>query len=388
MGNQRPVDTRRTRLRMKTIGIDIRMIGKKHGGIGRYVFELVKSILEIDAENSYILFYNISEEDEIEMFKSHKNVTLVTVNVRHYSIREQTKFIRILLSHKLDLMHFPNFNMPLLYNRPFVVTIHDLVHHKISGAKKSRWINFYAYKKIIEHAAKKSRSIITVSHASQKDIASYFHIPLSKIHVTYEGAAMDVQVPEIAITRTKKKYLLNRPYLLFVGVLERKKNIINLAKGFDMFLAEHGLDMDLVIVGSIDSHYPGIKFQAMEIKNAKRLVFTGFVEEQDLAALYKGAYAFVSASLHEGFGLPGVEAMRFGLPLVVSNIEVFNEIYDNAGVYFDPNDIKDIADKIFLVARDTKFHQQLQQSSLKRGMIFDWKKTAEQTVEIYKKSIY
>ena len=141
--------------------------------------------------------------------------------------------------------------------------------------------------------------------------------------------------------------------------------------------------MDLVIVGKIDKHYPEIKHKALDIKNSSHLVFTDYVENGELAALYKGAYAFASASLHEGFGLPGVEALSFGLPLLVSNIDVFNEIYDNAGVYFNPLDPSDIGEKMNLLVRDGQFYGQLQKKSFERSQLFDWNKTAKQTIEVY-----
>jgi glycosyltransferase involved in cell wall biosynthesis len=185
------------------------------------------------------------------------------------------------------------------------------------------------------------------------------------------------------VARIKQRFLLERPYFIFVGTLERKKNIVTLTKAFDLFIEKTKLDLDLVIAGKGDKHYPDIKFQALEIKHRNRLVFTDFVSNDDLAALYQGAYAFISASLHEGFGLPGVEAMQFGLPILASNTEVFNEVYDNAGIYFDPLDINDIAEKMALVARDPQFHRQLQQKSLDRGQLFDWDKPAEQTLAVY-----
>jgi glycosyltransferase involved in cell wall biosynthesis len=169
-----------------------------------------------------------------------------------------------------------------------------------------------------------------------------------------------------------------------VGTLERKKNVINLTKAFDQFLDKSKRDLDLVIVGKADKHYPDIKFKALEIRHRDRVIFTDFVENEDLAALYQGAYAFISASLHEGFGLPGVEAMQFGVPILASNTEVFNEVYDNAAIYFDPLNLADIAEKMALVAGDQQFHQTLQQKSLDRGTLFDWDKPATQTLEVYK----
>ena len=371
------------------IGFDFRMGGTSHGGIGRYAFELLTHILDQQTDDNFIVFYNpqTARDSDLMFLKSSERVSLVATSVRHYSFGEQTVFLRQLYRHKLDLMHFPNFNYPIFYNRPFVVTIHDVVHHKLSGHKKSRYWKFLAYKKIIETAAIKSAAIITVSEESKKDIVKTLNAPESKVFVTYEAALLP-RVEERAVEIVKRKFLLSRPYFLFVGTLERKKNIIMLAKGFDLFLSQYKLDMDLVFAGKIDAHYPEIKFQAMNIVHKNRLVFTGYISDLDLSGLYQGAFAYLNASLHEGFGLPGVEAMSFGLPLAVSNLPVFNEIYDNAALYFDGNSPEDIADKLYLLAKDPQFHAQMQEKSLARSEFFDWNKTAASTLDIYRQINY
>lgn len=293
-----------------TIGFDFRMGGVHHGGIGRYAFELLKNLLQLHTDDQFIIFYNpeIANEDEITELKAFSNTSLVTTTARHYSFAEQIWFLRLLNKHKIDVMHFPNFNIPIFYNRPFVVTIHDVVHHKISGHKKSRYYKFLAYKKVIKTAAQKSLKIITVSEESKADIIKLLEVPAEKIVVTYEAGVLQ-QVDERQVSITKKKFLLERPYFLFVGTLERKKNIVMLAKAFDLFLTKNKLDMDLVFAGKVDAHYPEIKFQALETAHKNRVVFTDFISDLDLAALVQGAFAYVNASMHEGFGLPGVEAM-------------------------------------------------------------------------------
>ncbi len=367
------------------IGFDFRMGGSINAGIGRYVFEVLKHIAKQSAQdNTFFVFYNTNNVDDVDLkaLAELGNVELVPTAIRHYSLMEQILLPRILNKYDLDLMHFPNFNVPVLYKKPFVVTIHDMVHHKISGHKKSRFLHFQAYKYIIAHAAREAKKIITVTHFAKREIVHYLGVPEEKIEVIYEAPSLD-PVDQIKVDRVKQKYLLTKPYFIFVGTLERKKNIVTLAKAFDLFIEKTKLDLDLVIAGKPDIHYPQIKYQALEIKHRDRVVFTDFVVNEDLAALYQGAYAFISASLHEGFGLPGVEAMQFGLPILASNTEVFNEVYDNAGIYFDPLNIEDIAEKMTLVARDPQFHRQLQQKSLDRGQLFDWDKPAEQTLAVY-----
>src|SRR3989344_782496 len=132
------------------IGIDFRMAGTKHGGIGRYVLGLVNNLLAIDKENEYYLFYN--DDDQLESLRiKDKGLKIkpVKTGIRHYSLKEQLWFPRILNRYNLDVVHFPNFNAPIFYRRPFVVTIHDLIHHRLGGVKKSNFLHFRAYKKII-----------------------------------------------------------------------------------------------------------------------------------------------------------------------------------------------------------------------------------------------
>ncbi len=367
----------------------MRMAGTRHGGIGRYILELAKQILELDNNNDYILFFNknAAEEVDLSFFAKFSRAKIVFSAARHYSFAEQTSFLRLLNKYSLDLVHFPNFNVPYFYKRPFVVTIHDMVHHKISGAKKSHALHFFAYKKIIEHAAKAAQKIITVSEFSRQDIAKILNIDAQKIKVIHEGSTLSPSIDQQMVEKVKRQYILKKPYFLFVGVLERKKNLISLTRAFDIFLTQYKLDMDMVVVGKIDHHYPEIKHHALDIPHKDHLVFTGYVEDEELKALYAGAYAYANASMNEGFGLPGVEAMQFGLPLLVSNTPVFNEVYDNAAVYFDPLDLNDIAEKMHLVARDQQFYEQLRKNSLSRGKLFSWKKAAMETLETYNSSV-
>jgi len=382
------------------IGLDLRLYGYCHGGIGRYCKELFPRILALDKQNKYFLFVNDKEREELEAdivgagfsrpssdigraSPAPTNIQIIPCNIRHYSLGEQLSFYKVLNKYNLDLVHFPNFNVPILYKKPFVVTIHDMVHHKIGGAKKSHLLHFLAYKKVIKNAAEKAQKIITVSQASKKDIADYLQIGPEKIKVIYEGSSLKSDVEPAQAEKVKKSYLINKPYFLFVGVLERKKNVVNLTRGFDYFLQKYKANMDMVIVGKSDPHYPDIKHHALDIKFSSHLVFTGAVDDWELRALYKGAYAFVSASLHEGFGLPGVEALGFGLPLLVSNTSVFNEIYDNSAVYFNPLDPEDIGEKMHLLTRDAQFYEQLSRKSFERAQLFDWNKAAGETLETY-----
>ena len=227
------------------IGFDYRMGGSLNSGIGRYAFEILNHILAINSNDDFVIFYNPKSviQEDLDLFLKHGKVELIPVQARHYSYAEQFNFLFALNKAKLDIVHFPNFNIPIFYRKPFIVTIHDVVHHKISGHKPSTYFKFLVYKKIIETAAKKSKWIITVSESSKKDIAEILKVTPEKIVVTYEGSTLKPVDPRL-VEKVKDAFLLTKPYFLFVGTLERKKNLIGLAQGFERFLSKYKFDMD------------------------------------------------------------------------------------------------------------------------------------------------
>lgn len=365
------------------IGFDYRLGGSINAGIGRYSFELLKTMLEQNRGDEFVVIYNQNNvlAEDLAVFEA-LGAKLVPTKIRHYSLAEQLWLPKILKSLKLDLMHFPNFNVPVYCPVPYVVTIHDVVHHKISGHKRGRVWKFRAYKYVIENAAKKARLILTVTEFAKKEIVQYLNVSADKVQVIYE--AMGSRPEKITPAQSlKKKFLLSRPYILFVGTLERKKNLPFLAKAFDLFLSKYNYDMDLVITGKTDLHYPEIRQQMLQVGRANRMVFTGFVSDADQAGLYEGAYAFITPSLHEGFGLPALEAMRYGVPVLAANTEVFNEVYDNAAIYFDPTDLNDLADNLNLLVSDQPFYTRMSLLGKERSAMFDWQETAQQTLSAY-----
>lgn len=355
-------------------------------GIGMYSMEMAKSILEADGENRYLLFVRDPQKFRKWGFDHYPNARLVAADYRHYSFAEQTLFPALLMRHSLDLMHFMNFNVPIVYRRPFVSTIHDVVHLRLPGHKPGRFLHRLAMRRVLRSAAHNARRVITVSQFSKKEIIEALGVPGYKIDVIYEAANV-VSVSESEVIATRQRYGITKPYIVFVGVLERKKNLIALARGFDALKEKYQLNIQLVIAGKPDIHYPDIGPAVKRVTYGKDIILTGVVSEKEKYALYYGAQAFVSASLFEGFGLPGVEAMSVGLPLVVANIEVFNEVYDNGAIYFDPFDPNDIAQKINFMLADDKYRSQVADHAYVRAQQFSWKKAAEQTLETYAKAL-
>lgn len=363
------------------IGLDLRMAGEEYG-IGRYSFELAQRIISLDQNNNYFLFVRDEGKFKKAGFDQKSNVTIVKADFRHYSFDEQFHFPRLIDKYNLDLMHFLNFNVPLSYRKPFVVTIHDMVHHRLPGNKRSRFLHRLAYKLIMRNAVMKADQIVTVSNFSKSEILSFYKVDPKKITVIYE-AATPVPITDSDVASAKQRFVITKPYIIFVGVMERKKNVPALTRAFDILKEKYQLNIQLVLAGKEDFHYPEVLEQAASIKYRKDLIVTGVISDKDKYALYKGAEAFVSASIHEGFGLPGVEAMSLGVPLIVANTEVFNEVYDNGAIYFDPQNPENIAQTIHLLLNDSKYKQLISNNAYLRSQFFSWESAAKETISVY-----
>ncbi len=364
------------------IGIDCRM-ARTGEGIARYVEELVKHLAMLDTENEYFLI--CSKQFPISNFQFPNNFKFQITKSGYYSFAEQTRLIWELKKLKLDLAHFPNFNVPVFYPGRFVITIHDLIHHQFPGKKKSRWFHRLAYRAVIKSAVKRADRIIAVSEATKNDILKTFNIHKSKIGIIYEGVDSKFfqKVQDAEIRQVKQKYSITKPYLLFVGVWRQYKNLPRLARAFDILKERHRHDIELVLAGKIDPFHPEIKEEVFSIRNNKDIKALGYVPDEDLAALYHGAGLFVLPSLTEGFGLIGVEAQAAGVPVAASNIPVLREVLGEGAIYFAPQSPEDIAKKASYILTDHNYSSNLIEKALLNARNYDWSKTARQTLELY-----
>ncbi len=367
------------------IGIDCRMYSSRFTGIGRYVYELTHNLFKLDQKNEYVLFFN---EPEYSQFKeTNSRIKKVLVNASHYSIAEQVKFLYILNSAKLDLMHFTHFNRPILYNKPSVVTIHDLTLSFYPGKKMTHPLYRNAYHITFNAAVTKARKIIAVSENTKKDLQNLFRTPSNKIEVVYEGVNENFHQIEdqSVIENVVQKYKVEKPYILYTGVWRTHKNLPNLIKAFAILKNDYAFDSNLVITGRKDPLYAEeVEKETYSLKLENDVFFTGLVDDEDLVPLYNGASLYVFPSLYEGFGLPPLEAMQCGIPVVASNTSSIPEICgeDNA-LFFDPKDPEDIAQKMFEVLSQKTLQQKLIQRGLQRVKDFSWKKMAAATLKIY-----
>ena len=354
-------------------------------GIARYTEEISHAVLDADSENEYVLFFrNENQAKPYQKYFAKK----VIADIPHYSFAEQFRFPRILQKEKLDVVHFPHFNVPIFYNKPFVVTIHDLTHTRFPGRRKSHFFHRLAYNAVLAAAIKKSVKIIAVSQSTKKEILEYFGVEPSKLTVVYEGVNQNYQLldKERAVAEVNNRFKISKPYILYVGVMRRYKNLPNLAKAFDM-LKDEGVDAELVMVGEDDPFYPEIKQSIQASKHSKEIRLLGRVSDEDLNYLYNACSLYVQPSLAEGFGLTTLEAASCGVPIAASDIPTLREVLGQAAEYFDPSNVENMADVIINILHDEARGEELANLGLKRASQFSWKKAAEETINIYKEAL-
>jgi glycosyltransferase involved in cell wall biosynthesis len=367
------------------IGIDARFYGPQGKGLGRYTQKLISYLEKIDKQNEYFIL--LRRENWHEYEPSRKNFKKVLADYRWYTLKEQILLPLKLHSLHLDLMHFTHFNVPMFYFGKFIVTIHDLILTKYPTQRATTLgpllysIKHFSYELVIKMAIKRASRIIAVSEYTKQDIMKHFRVPAEKIKVTHEA----VDTPAERQTGLAEKFAvmgISGVYLLYVGNVYPHKNIEGLLKAFSWLVARNG-DLKLVLVGKDDYFFTRVKNLVKSMNLQDKVVFPGYVDDNLLAALYQRATVFVFPSFYEGFGLPPLEAMSYGLPVVSSNSSCLPEVLGEAALYFNPHDTKDIAGKISSLLEDKEKAKELVQKGYRRLHVFSWQKMAQATLDLY-----
>ncbi len=362
------------------VGIDARLYYES--GVGRYIrntlFELDKYCSESKTENKFYIFLSKKGFASVN-FKSEALVK-IEANVPWHSLGEQIGFVKILNHYDLDLMHFTYFSLPIFYKRKFIVTIHDLIINKLDTGKATTLpkpiyrLKRIAYHKVIKHAILKSKFIISPSESTKKEILNAYNIDESKIVVIPEGID-----PNFYHKTTKPKENVPSKFILYVGNAYPHKNLERLVKAYGN--VQDKIDEDLVLVGRSDYFYKRLYGKT---RNNKRIKIFHSINDSELSYLYEKASFLVAPSLMEGFGLTPLEAMGHGCLPVVSSIDAFRQVCDNAALYFDPESVSDISavlQKAAQLHKDKK--NELKELFKKRVNFFSWKKSFEKTLETY-----
>ena len=357
---------------MPHIAIDARII---NSSTGTYVERLLHYLEQIDTTNTYTVI--VPSKDLAFWQPKNPHFTVVAGDFDNYSFAEQLGFKRFLDNLSPDLVHFCMPQQPILYKGKTVTTFHDLSLIRVYNSDKN-WFMYHTKqligKYVFRRVARQTNHIITPSDFVRNDVSKSLNVPLKKITRTYEAA-------DVALQSTEP---YNHPfshYILYVGQQSDYKNIPRLAEAHQKLLKKYP-DLGLILAGKLNDSAKTNK-ALFKDRNYSNILFTDFIPNSQRDWLYQHAEMYVFPSLTEGFGLPGLEAMGYGAPVVSSNATCLPEIYGDAALYFDPLDTDDIKNTIDTLLSDHKLRQSLIQKGAKKHASYSWKNMAVQTLAVY-----
>ena len=371
------------------IGIDIRCFLKEETGVGILFKKMLFELAEIDKENEYFLFSSSLKDrfkqDKIPPFKKRHfidcRIPVKAVNFTWY--RMNWPVLDLFFRKKLDLTHSPT---PLIVptQGKKIVTVYDmffLEHPRLSNREARKY-----FITRIGSSLEKANGVMTISNESRNRILTYFPEVENKLEVIYPGVdhSFWAEVIPSELENFQSEQNLPLPFLLFVGATEARKNLINLLQAF-FFVREKYNDLSLVIAGRKGEEHNKVLEKISELKLEDSVRILSYVDERELKYLYSLAELFVFPSWYEGFGIPMLEAMASGVPIAASETGALPEVGGDAAFYFDPADAEDIAEKILALLGDNSMRMRLVQAGKKRILTFNWKKTADKTLDLYQK---
>lgn len=378
------------------IGLDIRHL--RDFGIGTYIRNLVRALADLDRENRYTLI--ATEADPPELAGLPKNF--------EYAVYKKSDENPVGLAYSLflrglsaNLFHIPLNSVPLLMPRPYVVTVHDMSRLLYDNAPGFRnHLRLLRFRRGLLRAAR----VITVSNATRRDVESVLGVPTEQIRTIYNApdpAFLESSPPPIRcldesgvqyeprVQRIMDRYQINYPFLLYAGNIRPQKNIPRLVEAFAVVRGElknHPLfhNLHLIIIGDEISNFPAVRHAVIKTRAEHVVRFLGFVPIEALRCLYQTAQAFVFPSLYEGFGLPPLEAMSCGAPVVASNVSALPEVIGDAAVIVNPENVFDIARGIREILLDPDLRQRVVARGYEQSRRFSWQSTATQVLETYR----
>ena len=357
---------------MAHIAIDARII---NSSTGTYVERLLHYLQEVDQVNQYTVI--VPTKDRLFWQPTADNFTIQTADFDNYSFAEQVGFKKYLDNFNPDLVHFCMPQQPIFYRGNKVTTFHDLnLIHTYNSDKN--WLIYHAKQLVgrfvFKSVAKSNNYIITPSQYSKNDLLKFVTIPADKITVTYESA-------DVSNSPNKPYQHPFKNFIMYVGQQSDYKNIRRLGDAHQQLIKKHP-DLGLILVGRKNAS--ALQNEAyFNSKNYKNILFTDFIPDAQRNWLYTQAAAYIFPSLMEGFGLPGLEAMGYGAPVVSSNATCLPEVYGDAAHYFDPNNTDDIVRAIDEVISNEALQKDLVEKGYKQLKKYSWHRMAEQTHAVY-----
>lgn len=363
------------------IAFDLRRIGNP--GIGRYMKCLAESISALAPEHEYLCILPHCGEDLIHA----PNAMKICPKLKYYSVREQFELPRILRRHNVDLLHSPHFLLPLVRPCPAIATIHDVIYLACPEDLPSRAGRLY-YKAMMNACGRMATRLITDSEFSKKEIVRYLHADPAKVEVIYPSvdAGFNRVEDTAQLSAVRARYDLDRDFILCVGIYKQRKNHARLLRAFQR-VVKNGSDAKLVIAGPMEEGESLLRRLAGELGIAGQVVFTGFVDDNTLCALYSTASGCICPSMYEGFGFTALEAMACGTPVACSSATSLPEVAGKAALYFDPQNVEEMAERISRILGDAQLRTTLIELGHQNLQRFSWTETAMQTLAVYRNAL-
>lgn len=378
------------------IGIDARFLTHPQpGGFKTYTVSLITALARIDSENEYVLYVDRQPNPRDAVPSQPNFVTRVvpaSLPVVGLPWREQVALGRQVKADRIHLFHSPCLTAPLRLACPLVITVHDMIWaspenftSRGSWSLKRRFIDWYNYL-VPRYAIPRAAAVITVSHASRESIQKTLKINAEKVVVTHEaaGAAFQVMDDSACLEAVRNKYHLPSKYLLALGAADPRKNIKSLIQAYGLLAEDTREKYHLVIVWTHPFLAGEISKLVEELGLSKRVHFLRQVPNEDLASIYNLASLFVFPSRYEGFGLPLLEAMSCGVPVVAANNSSIPEIVGDAAILFDAQDVTGLSAAIERVLMDEPLRARLKRDGLERASKFSWDKCGAETIAVYR----
>jgi glycosyltransferase involved in cell wall biosynthesis len=384
------------------IGIDYTAAVRQGAGIGRYTRNLVQALLALDAENDYVLLSATgglgAEPGVAEWATSVPWQTAATTRrkVRAVNLPVSDRLLAVLWHRlrlplwaelacgRLDVFHSPDFTLPPLRAARAVLTVHDLSFIRVPDSAASR-LRAYLLQ-AVPRSVRRADVILADSQSTRSDVIELLRVDPGRVEVLYPGVEERFQpVPKDALAAVRRRYCLPERFVLSLGTLQPRKNYERLIEAFALLRHEARTEAKLVIVGGLGWMYEGIARRVAELELSDEVLFPGYVSDEDLPALYSLADLFAFPSLYEGFGLPALEAMACGTPVVASNVSSLPEVVGDAALTVDPLDVSALAEAMSRSLNDAGLRQEMVGRGLARARQFRWPDSAAQLLEVYRR---
>jgi glycosyltransferase involved in cell wall biosynthesis len=363
------------------IAIDASTISTQ-GGPRTYVLGLLEALLKFDQENEYTIFYN--DQSHLGRFPGAQEIVLPGKKPLARLWREHLLLPSACRRERIDLLHCPKSAIPFRSPCPVVVTLHDLIPLKNPETEKLAARLYWHLQ--IPIAARRSDFIITVSEHARREIIADFNVAAERIRAIMLGfdPAMGGKRDRSTTQKILAKHNLPDDYILYVGTIQPRKNLATLIEAFHLLKRDRDVPHKLVIVGRKGWLYDQLFTRIHKLGLDDEILFTGFVPDEELPSIYDRACVFVYLSLFEGFGLPPLEAMACGVPVITSNTTSLPEVVGDAGITLPPTDVSRVHEALRLVLGDEALRKTMRHTGLKRAQMFSWEAAAQETLEVYK----